>query len=236
MTESLAYQGTELDLFAAARNWKRYWSSRVSPYLGTSVLEVGAGIGSNTRLLCTRAAVKRWVCLEPDADLAGQLMRDMQDDLARMCSVTRGTLDDIASGITFDTILYIDVLEHIADDACELAAAARLLEPGGHIVVLAPAHNRLMSNFDRAVGHHRRYDKSTLARLTPSALALVRMEYLDTVGLAASGANALLLRQNMPTVRQIRLWDRLMIPISRIIDPLSGFRFGKSILAVWRRD
>jgi hypothetical protein len=61
------------------------------------------------------------------------------------------------------------------------------------------------------------------------------MRYLDSVGLAASLANRTLLRQSIPTARQIMIWDRLMVPMSRILDPLLGYRAGKSILAVWSR-
>ena len=64
------YVGEELDLFAQARNWKRYWSDQVRPFVTGAVLEVGAGIGTNTRLLDTPGAT-RWTCLEPDQRLTG---------------------------------------------------------------------------------------------------------------------------------------------------------------------
>ena len=65
------YAGGELELFARAQHWKDYWISRLRPYIGSSVLEVGAGIGANTLLLRT-GAESRWVCLEPDPQLAGR--------------------------------------------------------------------------------------------------------------------------------------------------------------------
>ena len=67
-------------------------------------------------------------------------------------------------------------------------------------------------------------------------LRLVRLRFLDTVGLAASLANRLFLKQSMPSASQIRLWDGAMVPLSRFVDPLSGYRLGKSILGVWRRE
>ena len=65
------YVGSELDLFAAALNWKTYWSRQIRPFLKGDILEVGAGIGSNTRFLDPGNA-GRWVCLEPDPELDGQ--------------------------------------------------------------------------------------------------------------------------------------------------------------------
>ena len=64
----------------------------------------------------------------------------------------------------------------------------------------------------------------------------MKLLYLDSVGMLASGANRLLLSQAMPTERQILTWDRLMIPVSRVLDPLLGYTVGKSILGVWKRE
>ena len=67
-------------------------------------------------------------------------------------------------------MLYIDVLEHIEHDLDELARAASHLAPGGHLVVLAPAHQALFSDFDRAIGHYRRYNRAGLQKLAPAGL------------------------------------------------------------------
>ena len=99
----------------------------------------------------------------------------------------------------FDTILYVDVLEHIEDDRGELAGAAARLRTGGHVVVLAPAHQALYSPFDKAIGHFRRYSHRSLLAAAPSTLQPVAAYYLDAVGMAASLANRLLLRASMPS-------------------------------------
>jgi hypothetical protein len=109
------------------------------------------------------------------------------------------------------------------------------LRPGGHLIVLAPAHGWLFSRFDRSIGHFRRYSARQLGELTPAGLGLVRSHYLDSVGLLASAANRLALRQSLPTARQIRFWDRVLVPLSRVIDPITWHRVGKSVLCVWTR-
>jgi SAM-dependent methyltransferase len=229
------YEGTELELFAAARNWKSYLRRRLAPYLGRSVLEVGAGNGNTTRVLCDGTA-DRWVCLEPDATLADRLIGSIGDGkLPDCCRVEVGTLAEMHPDNQFDTILYIDVLEHIAADQAELGQAAAHLRPGGHLVVLSPAHQWLFTPFDRAIGHHRRYTKKTLRAVSPPALSLVRLDYLDSVGMLASLGNRLLLKSSMPSAGQIAVWDRLMVPLSRLADPLLGHQLGKSVLGVWRR-
>jgi SAM-dependent methyltransferase len=230
-----SYEGGELDVFTLATNWKAYWASRVERYVGSRVLEVGAGLGATARVLCKRQ--KKWMALEPDPALA-QRMRDEVDAgrLPAICEVRVGTLEDLDASDVFDTILYIDVLEHIQDDRGELEHAAARLDQGGWIVVIAPAHQYLYTAFDKAIGHFRRYDRRMIISLNPSGLKLSRFEYLDSVGFLASLGNRLLLNSSSPSASQIKVWDRLMVPLSRCFDPLLRRRFGKSVLAVWSKN
>ncbi len=231
---SNVYPGEELDLFAHASNWKAYWSDRIRPCMGPDVLEVGAGIGANTDLLRGGMA-GRWLCLEPDPALAARIPAfPALDGPARTVEVVTGTVEDLPPGVQFDTVLYIDVLEHIKDDAAELARARGLLRPGGHLIVLAPAHPGLFSPFDEAVGHYRRYTWKSLAAVAPPDVAPGRFYYLDSAGVLASLANRLLLRSPAPVLRQIRFWDRWLVPVSRVVDPALAFRVGKSVLAIWQ--
>lgn len=226
------YVGSELDLFAEARNWKAYWSRQIGSYIRGDVLEVGAGIGSNTGLMCDRTG-GRWVCLEPDPVLASQLEEALRggERLQNFC----GTLQTLAREERFDTIIYIDVLEHIEDDATEMREAAARLRPQGRIIVLSPAHQWLYTPFDASIGHFRRYSRSSLKRVSPPELVLEQMFYLDCCGIAASTANQLLLKQSMPTRQQIGIWDKWMIPVSKAMDPVLGYSLGKSIVGIWRR-
>ena len=230
-----AYIGGELKLFARAARWKNYWISQLRPFIHGAVLEVGAGIGANT-LRLRSGSEQRWVCLEPDPQLAGALREQLAGTpLEATTEVVTGTVEELDPAEHFDSILYIDVLEHIEDDRGELGRAARLLAPAGHLIVLGPAHAWLFSKFDQAIGHFRRYSTSALGGLTPPGVRLVSAFYLDSVGLLASAANRLLLRQSLPSARQIQVWDRLMVPCSRLLDPLTGYRAGKSVVAVWER-
>jgi len=101
-------------------------------------------------------------------------------------------------GPRFDTILYVDVLEHIEKDYAEVALSARRLKPGGHLIALSPAHCWLYSPFDQAIGHFRRYTKQTFAGLTPPVLEIICLRYLDSVGMLASLGNRLILNRSMP--------------------------------------
>jgi hypothetical protein len=199
------------------------------------VLEAGAGIGSNTRLLFNNK-VKNWTCLEPDGRLVGTLKSNLlrDPDLNRI-QVLNGTLNDLEKSARFDSIIYIDVVEHIETDAQELALAASKLNQSGFLVVLSPAHQWLFSEFDTRIGHFRRYTKKSLKSVAPSELKLCRLRYLDCCGLAASLANRLFLHQGLPKLEQIEFWDRKLVPPSTVLDKLTGYIFGKSILGVWQK-
>ncbi len=227
-----SYLGSELDLFAKAVNWKKYWRSHISAFVRGTVLEVGAGSGNNTRALqCLDC--ERWMCVEPDPQLCARLRASIPPS-PRM-EVVAGTLASVPEGAHFDTILYLDVLEHIEDDASELRLASQHLRQEGHLIVLAPAHQWLYSPFDGAVGHYRRYCRRSLCDVAPAGLSLVLLRYLDSAGLFASLGNRLILKHGMPTAKLLRVWDEYLVPISRHIDPLLRYEAGKSLLGVWQK-
>jgi SAM-dependent methyltransferase len=230
----LPYAGAELDVFAQATTWKRYWSSLVRPWLGSRILDVGAGIGSTVDVLGDTPHTT-WLALEPDPNLAARLRaRKDTGSLRSSLEIRVGTLMDLGEHELFDAILYIDVLEHIENDREELANAAGHLAEGGHLIVLAPAHQWLFTEFDAAIGHFRRYTRAGLRRIAPAELACIRLDYLDSIGLLASMGNRFLLRSSQPSLPQIRLWDGIMVPTSRFVDPMLGRRIGKSVLGIWR--
>jgi SAM-dependent methyltransferase len=227
------YKGDELSIFANAHNWKQYWISQLAPFVRGDVLEVGAGIGSNTPKL-RYLSTGQWLCLEPDELLVPELRRRVVTNLSSPVEVRCGTVNSLPKDKLFDTALYIDVLEHIPDDVAEVVAVAKHIRSPGHIIVLSPAHQLLYSPFDRAIGHQRRYNRASLLRCTPSSVKPILVSYLDSAGYLLSLANRILLQQSIPTLNQILFWDNYIIPVSRLIDPLLGFHVGKSILCVWQ--
>ena len=230
------YIGQELSIFALAVNWKRYYSKQIRPHLTGDVLEVGAGLGANTRFLKSRG-VSSWTCIEPDASMVEEMRAGFaKDGLLSDCVLEARTTESMGNDRRFDAILYLDVLEHIEDDRAELDRAARLLRPGGKIIVLAPAHQWLFTAFDSSIGHYRRYDRRSIRAIAPDGCRLVSLSYLDSVGMLASLTNRIFLRQPMPKESQILLWDRVLVRLSRMVDQVSLHRVGKSILAVWQLD
>jgi SAM-dependent methyltransferase len=232
------YVGSELDLFSAAGNWKTYFASIIAPLIGRRVLEIGAGIGSNISYLHTlllAGGAREWISVEPDPALARRIIERIPSAEISRVQVVVGTIEKVDSSRRFDTILYLDVLEHIADDKAELARAAQLLAADGNLVILAPAHQFLFSEFDATIGHYRRYDAASLAALTPPGCHLHKWFMLDSAGFFASPTNRVLLRSLLPSPREIAIWDKVLVPISRVVDVCTAHTFGKPIVAVWCR-
>jgi len=239
MTQSpsdYSYLGQELSLFSHALNWKRYWFKRIAPFMGRTVLEVGAGIGANAGAVCDERFVS-WLGLEPDVRMAADLRaQTTRGEFPSQCQFQAGTVANLASDSHYDSVIYIDVLEHIEDDADELRRAAAHVNPGGHIIVLSPAFQWLYTPFDTAIGHYRRYTRRMLEDITPPGMRVRTSFYLDSIGLLASLGNKLLLSSSQPTKKQIRFWDSYMIPLSRWADPIVGSLFGRSVVCVWQPE
>ena len=195
----------------------------------------GRRIGGTTQILCKNPE-SEWICLEPDPKLRTEIDQKIKTgQLPKNCQARGGTIKTLDSTKRFDTIIYIDVLEHIEDDHAEVLSACQLLNSKGKLVTLSPAHQFLYSPFDHQIGHYRRYNREMLKALTPPDCKVVKLLYLDSIGMLTSLSNRLFLRHGLPTSQQIRFWDRNLVPVSRAVDPLIGFSTGRSILCVWEK-
>ncbi len=229
----MKYVGEELELFEHARNWKTYFARMIKPFVKGRVLDVGCGMGVNSTYLYG-PEVASYTFLEPDPRLLERIPDKVGAPALSNAERKVGTTEDM-KGRRFDTILYLDVIEHIENSREELQRAFDLLGPGGHLIILVPAYNYLFSEFDRAIGHFRRYNKRSLRREIPPGAEHRFLKYLDSVGLMASLGNKWFLKQAIPDEAQIRLWDRSMIPASTILDRLLFHSMGRSLLGVFQK-
>ena len=236
MVKEFNYQGGELELFKDAVNWKKYFSGRLKKHIGNTVLEVGAGIGGTTKYLC-QGTENTWVCLEPDTIMFEYLHQQKHNNiLPNNCEIIKGELIDLPEKEKFDTIIYIDVLEHIEDDKKEILFASSKLKPGGKLITLSPAFQHLFSEFDQSIGHERRYNKQMIKSLTNPSINLVHCFYLDSIGYLASLTNRFLTRSSMPKPGQIAFWNKFMIPFSKVFDVVFSPFWGRSIVAIWNKN
>jgi len=233
-TDTQNYCGTELQTFAHANNWKEYVMRHIQPYIKGDVLEVGAGLGAFSRLF-TALPLSTLTLLEPDSGMAKTLRETYNKEENGSSTVISGTMEDIPIASEFDTILYLDVLEHIEDDYGEIGRAFQHLRDGGHLIILAPAFQFFFSDFDKSIGHFRRYSHQTLEPLVCRRGYILLIRYLDSWGSLLSFVNKVFIRSSNPTHSQVRFWDKAIVPLSSFFDKIIRWKFGRSILMVAKK-
>lgn len=194
---------------AAARYYNASLYRRVSGALGRRVLEIGCGTGTITAFLLERELV---VAIDV-VDEFVQAVRDRFGDRANMVTLRH----DLAQGpgdlarYHLDSAVSVNVFEHIEDDRAAFRAVYELLEPGGTLTVLVPAHPFLMSRLDRAIGHHRRYTRSELrAKLAGAGFRVEKVRRGNFLG--ALGWLILVKLLGRPQLEGVGLFDS-MVPI-----------------------
>lgn len=227
------YFGKDLEAMSFARNYHAWILAELAPYLGRSVAEVGAGVGSfSSLLLDTR--IESLDAFEPSRNMFPLLREALAPD--PRARAINGFFGPATIDRRYDSVVYVNVLEHIEDDAAELAVAREALAPGGHLLVFVPALPWLYSELDRQVGHFRRYRKPALSGLVRGAgLTIVRLRYFDIAGVLPWYVNFTLLGNTIGG-GSVSLYDRLVVPVMRVVEGIVAPPIGKNLLLVARRD
>jgi 2-polyprenyl-3-methyl-5-hydroxy-6-metoxy-1,4-benzoquinol methylase len=227
----------DLERLGAARHFFGWALEEFEPFLGGRVLEVGAGTGTITRRLVELDPELSIVALEPAGNLFGDLASFAA--LTPRVAAARQTLAEYLAGgeERFDAVVYLNVLEHVADDATELRLAARALRPGGALLLFGPALEWLYSELDYNAGHYRRYSLARLHRLaTEAGFEVLSLRYFDVVGVLPYLVAYRLLRR--PAISGSTLWgyDRLLVPVSRRLQrAVPHPPLGKNVVMVARK-
>lgn len=227
--EAHPYVGKDLEAMSFARNYHHWILSLIRPYLNGSVCEVGAGVGSFSQLLLD-CDIERLTAFEPSARMHAQLAEAIAGDPRAVAVNDFLTRDSAAEG--FDTVVYVNVLEHIERDAEELCVARDTLRPGGNLVIFVPALPMLYSPLDKEIGHFRRYTRPGLERLVDEAsLRRVTSRYLDVAGILPWYVNFVLLKRSIGG-GTVSAYDRLVVPIMRRVEALLPMPLGKNVLLI----
>ncbi len=193
-----------LERLAAAPNYNRWMFDRLRPWIGQHVLEVGSGIGNLSAFLQDRERV---------------VLTDTEP----------WYLDRLRE--RFDTVICLNVLEHVEDDRESLAVMRRLLAPGGRLVLLVPALAALYGSLDRALGHCRRYGRGDVtAKLREGGLRPIHVEYFNLAGIPGWWLTGRVLRRSLIPTASLRWFDAL-VPLFRW-ERLLPWRIGQSLIVI----
>ncbi len=202
---------------------------RLRRWVGRRVLEIGSGIGNLSAFLVDCERLVLTDTREEYLDrLRTRFARHRNIAVARLVLPTElGTL----AGQSFDTIICLNVLEHVDDDISALQAIRRMLAPSGRLILLVPALPVLYGTIDRALGHHRRYKRAGLASLLEATgFKLAHIEYFNLAGVPGWWFAGRVLRRQMIPAASLKLYDAL-VPLFRL-ERLIPWRVGQSLIAI----
>ncbi|MFN8625624.1 MAG: glycosyltransferase [Candidatus Binatia bacterium] len=222
-----------LQRMATLHRYNRWLWSKMQPYVGARVLEVGSGIGNMTRFVASRERVVA-TDINPDYVAALHAKFEHHSNISVVQFDMGADRLPAAVGSGFDTVLCLNVLEHVADDVGALQRLHDVLAPEGRLLLIVPATRRLYGEIDRAIGHHRRYARDELQRKVEAAgFSLERIDAFNMLGMLGWYLNACILRRRTVPSFQARIQDRL-VPLLRLEEHVRC-PFGLSLFAVARR-
>jgi SAM-dependent methyltransferase len=202
---------------------------RLRPWVGRRVLEVGAGIGNMSAFLVDR---ERLVLADTEPYYLHRL-RERFDDRpnVRVVELRLPAFDPQLVAERVDTVICLNVLEHVEDDRGSLSAMRQLLEPGGRLVLLVPALRPLYGTLDEALGHFRRYAPTELGRMVEESGFRVRhLEYFNLAGVPGWWLASRVLRRKLIPTEALRCYEAL-VPLFRL-ERWLPWRVGQSLIAI----
>jgi SAM-dependent methyltransferase len=222
----LSYTGIDLlETLEGATNYNSLLLDivRESSQGRSRMLDFGAGTGTFAKLLRSKGIDV--ACVEPDTHLAERLIRDG--------FLTFNDLKDVPDA-SFEFIFTLNVLEHVHDDWTSFRQLASKLAKDGRLLVYVPAFQILWTTLDQRLKHYRRYRRAGLEQLARSAgLSVCKTRYVDSLGFfAALGFKIFGSKSGHLSARSVRLYDRCVVPLSRLLDPLVGRLFGKNVYLI----
>jgi ubiquinone/menaquinone biosynthesis C-methylase UbiE len=223
-------QSQTLEDLSDAVNYRKWLVDLARPYLGDDPIELGSGLGDYATA---------WLSTVPkitvtDADdgrlkmLTARFVDDPRVDVRPLFLPTDDRGEHSAA-------VAMNVLEHVEDDVAGLRSISGLLKPGGAVVLIVPAFPSAMSRFDRTIGHFRRYTVASLgATLTAAGLRTEQIRYINPIGLLGWYTMCRTLRRTPGNGLMVRVYDRLVVPLSRRAEQRWQAPFGQSVFAVAR--
>ena len=225
------YAGKELEIFDTAKVFQKYVYFLIKKYFKNKIFEVGAGIGSFTR---NYNDSYKEIYLS-DLDKNNYLVLKKKFSKKKNIKINNQKINQINK--KFNTIIYLNVLEHIKKDKREINLAISKLNSGGHLIILVPAHQKLYSKFDKAIGHCKRYNINFFKNNKFKNAKVEKLIYLDMVGYFLYFCNKIFFKEEIyPSKIKVFLWDKFFSPITIVLDFITNYKYGKNIICVYKKN
>lgn len=237
MGEHVIYPGRDLEAMAFAQKYHRWILETFKPHLGQRLVEVGAGAGSFSEMLLELPS-ESFSLVEPSKEMYALLASHVGGlqtgaRIKTYNSIFSSVAEEIKTSQQPDSIIYVNVLEHIEDDEAELRMIHSTLEKGGRAFIFVPALRWLFGKFDESIGHFRRYTKRDLEeKCLRAGFKIISSRYFDVMGVAPWWLKYRLLRSSSMEPRAVELYDKYFVPLTKAAERRIKPPLGKNIILV----
>jgi SAM-dependent methyltransferase len=229
---------TDLHVLNEATRYRRWLFSLIQPHLGQHILEVGSGIGNYTDMLLDKKCV---VATDIDETYVRILLERFRNN--SNVQVSQLDLNNLDHNLMLklqdyhlDTIINMNVLEHIKDDLEALKAMKEILSGGGRIITIVPAFPKLFGSLDEAYGHYKRYSKEDFINISQAlGLSLVYFRYFNFIGILGWIYSSKIRRKKTLSKQSVAVFDRWVVPTISVIEKKLTLPFGLSLIAVLQK-
>lgn len=221
----------DLLIMAKAHNYHNWLLNQFSGFIGNRVLDLGAGVGTYTEILADKQLV---VAVDREIDCIKYLKKKfinyenifvVQLDIQSKDILT---LKDLS----LDTIVCLNVLEHLQDDVITLKRLNFILNQGGRLLLVVPAHQMLYGSIDKTVGHYRRYSKKELfTKLFHSGFIVEKLAYMNSLAVFGWFVVNRILKKQEQSIKTITTYDKYVIPVLSKLESFIPPPLGLSLVA-----
>jgi SAM-dependent methyltransferase len=225
------YSGSELDALAEAKNYYAWVLKQFEPFLGPTVIEAGAGIGTFSEFLLSSPKVEKLFAIEPAANTYPLLEKRFRDN--PKVETLRGYLSEYDKTLSANAVVAVNVLEHVEDHEEFLMEAHSAVVEGGSLLLFVPALPSIYGTLDRAFEHHRRYTRRTLREVIERAgWKPRRISYMNMPGIAAWFVAGRVMRKTNIAPSETKAYDRLVVPILSKVESVIRPPIGSNLVAI----
>ncbi len=228
-----------LDVFSEADKYNQWIFDIIRPYCKGNIIEIGSGIGNISQLLLKENLS---VVL---SDLRENYCQTLRDEFGHLENPPRIVNLDLAhpdfnnvyTGLlnSFDSLVILNVLEHIKDDHQAIQNCYSLLKDGGHLIVFVPALQSLYNRFDKGLEHYRRYNKKTLSEvISQNKFTVLHRQYMNFVGIFGWFVSGKILGNKIVPDKQVRLYNKL-VPVFKVVDKIILNSIGLGVICVGKK-
>ncbi len=190
--------------------YNRWIYQTLAPFVGDRILEVGCGIGNMTAYFLGSELLVSIDRLQASVEMTRSLYAGNPHFHVFQGDITDPDLFARLQVYAFDTVVAINVLEHIREDALALSHMWQLLQPGGRLLLVVPAGRYLYGSLDRALGHYRRYDRKMMQALAAAAgFDWQTLHYMNLAGVPGWWLNSRVLKRQLLPQGALRWFNRL---------------------------